>query len=603
MNLGRGYVLTFFLLFFCASLSAQQPDSTILFSSTQNEEMFGIKQSSQKTDTIIDNIQNYYQNGVLGNIGLPSYSLLARETNYSSGFFTWTKLNNSSDLFTDKQALYYNPGGKIYTKITAVMGQKQEQVFKIQHSQNIKRVNISLLFNRYSCFGFYLDQKTITDNLLASSHYKTKNGRWGYNTYFLFNKLKYQLNGGIQGDTLLRMNLFVDKQLLPVNMSASKQNLRTASFFFSTFARLNKSDSSGPSHFLVYEGNYQSNYWIQSGTDTGFYAHNYFYSVSGAALTDSISLRGLSNSFLYKLVAKDNKFVFYTGYKSEFNHYLQANIDTLSFNHIARAGFSLNLKNHLLSTNMQYVAAGFNQNNYLADANYLAIFGRNFYLDVKATTSRQMAALSLQRYFSSHFIWNNHFTDISTQNATAVVGSNKYKFTLGAFIQQQQNSVYFDTLALAKQYAGNAVNGRFFVQKDLRLWHMHFNNTVNYQPDNNTNFIRLPKFISFSQLYYEGRLFKNNLWLQVGVQARYISSYQANAYMPATNQFYLQDKKSYGNYVFADIFLNAQIDRFKFFLMAQHVNQGLTGGGYILCPEYPMPDRSLKAGLVWMFFD
>jgi len=609
MNFGSKYFLPILLLTNFIRLSAQKPDSTILFSSTKTEEMFGLKQSSQKTDTIIDNTQNYYQNGVLGNIGLPSYSLLAQENNSSSGFFNWTKLNNSNDLFTDKQALYFRPSGKIYTKIFATMGQKQEQVFKIQHSQNINRVNITLMFNRYSCFGFYNFQKTITDNLLFSSNYTTTNGRWGYNSYFLFNKLKYQLNGGIQKDTLLGLNLFVDKQLFPVRLTASKQNIRTSSFFFSTFFRLNKKDSSSTSHFLIYEGNYQSNYWLNSEgaadalKDSVLYKNNYYYSNTGATLTDSASVKTLSNSFLYRINLAGNKFVFYAGYKSEFSHYLQSNIDTLSLNHIARAGFSLNVKNNLLTTNIQYVANGYNKNNYLADAHYNLQLGKNFYFDATANASQQMAALSMQRYFSAHFIWNNNFTDIVTQNATATFGSAKYKFTIGAFAQQQQNVIYFDTLALPQQFKENILITRLFVQKDLKLWRIHFNNMINYQQTGSTNIIRLPNILTFSQLYYEAKLFKNNLWLQVGVQARYVSSFEANAYMPATNQFYLQDKKNYGDYVFVDIFLNAQIDRFRFFLMAQHINQGLMGDKYILCPNYPMPDRSLKAGLVWMFFD
>src|SRR4051812_46533258 len=164
MNCGPVRLITFLLFICCARLAAQKSDSTTLFSSTKAEELFSAKQSSQKTDTTIDNTFNYYQTGVLGNIGLPSYSLLAQENTTSSGFFQWMKLNNDNDLFTDKQLLYFYPSGKVYTKIFAAMGQKQEQVFKIQHSQNIKRLNINLSFNRYSCFGFYNFQKTITDN-------------------------------------------------------------------------------------------------------------------------------------------------------------------------------------------------------------------------------------------------------------------------------------------------------------------------------------------------------------------------------------------------------------------------------------------------------
>ena len=132
---------------------------------------------------------------------------------------------------------------------------------------------------------------------------------------------------------------------------------------------------------------------------------------------------------------------------------------------------------------------------------------------------------------------------------------------------------------------------------------IHFNNQVNYQFTENADIIRLPQLNTFHQLYYEGKLFKKNLWLQFGVQARYISSFKANSYMASTNQFYLQNTREYGNYVFADVFLNARIEKFTFFILASHINQGLSGANYMLCPNYPMPDRSIKAGLVWMFFD
>jgi len=65
----------------------------------------------------------------------------------------------------------------------------------------------------------------------------------------------------------------------------------------------------------------------------------------------------------------------------------------------------------------------------------------------------------------------------------------------------------------------------------------------------------------------------------------------------------LQNEKSYGNYVFIDFFISAQIKPVKFFIMAQHLNQGFMGNNYILSPGYPMPDRSFKVGLSWMLFN
>ncbi len=582
------------------------PDSTILSVSTAEEQKLSIYNSTKGADTVLDNHHNYYQTGVLGNIGLPSYSLLATD-NSQSGFFNWITLNNRNDLFTDKQPVSFYPQGKIYTKVFAAVGQKQEQVFKLIHSQNIKRVNISLQFNRYSCFGFYTYQKTITDNLLFSSHATTKNGRLGYNFYYMYNKLKYQLNGGIDSSKVdFSKNVLVDKQLFPVNLSTAKQNLRTSEVNFSAFFRLNKTDkgASATSHTLVYESNYQSNYWLFTDglADSGRYAHNYFY-IKNPGSNDSISFKKLLNSLVYKIDFID-KVVFFAGYKNEFSHYHQFFNDTLNLNHILVSGLKFqNLKNFRIKANAEYVVAGYNTNSWQFGADIYSKPLKDFYVTANIQASSKMPSYMSLVYFSPHSIWTNSFVNVFTQNAKLEFGSNKYRFTIGAFVQQQQNQIYFDTLALPQQYKGSTLISRFYVQKDLKLGPLHFNNTVNYQTTQNTDIIRLPQLNTSHQLYVEAKLFKKNLWLQVGFQARYISSFKANAYMPATNQFYLQNTKEYGNYVFVDFFVNAQIERFRFFLMASHLNQGISGSNYMLCPNYAMPDRSLKAGLTWMFFD
>jgi hypothetical protein len=289
------------------------------------------------------------------------------------------------------------------------------------------------------------------------------------------------------------------------------------------------------------------------------------------------------------------------GYLNELNYYHQFLTDTQTMNHVAIAGLRLAAGNHALSLHGQYVAAGFNSGNYSAESNYRFGIGKNFYLSSVLHADQQMPAFMNIAYYSPHFIWSDTFSNILTQNAELAFGSWKYKFKLGAFVQQQQNQVYFDTLALPQQYNGTTSIIRLFAQKDLKLGPVHLNNTINYQTTQNTDIIRLPQYYTTHQLYYEAKLFKKALWLQTGFQARYISSFKANAYMPATNQFYLQNKQEYGNYVFVDFFINARIERFSFFLLAAHLNQGYSGANYMLCPNYAMPDRSFKAGLTWMF--
>lgn len=584
-----------------APLKPTPIDTTRIFYSTPEEQRL-LQKYEHANDNSLDNLNNYYQMGVLGNMGLPSYPLIA-ENNLSGGFFKALNLNNSRDLFKNNDPVYFHPSGKVYTKVFAAMGQKLEQTFKILHSQKIKQVNISLAFNRYSCQGFYNYQKTLTDNLILSSHAKTKNGRVGYNFHFLFNKLKYQLNGGIDTNQVnFDKNVLVDKQLFPVNLSAAKQNIRTAETNLGFFFRFNK-DSMNVEHYLAYEGNYQSSYWLYSdgAADSAWYSHTDFYNQTTGGTLDSISMKRFSNSFLYKL--KTRRLSFYAGYKSEFNHYNQTYYDTIALNHLLASGLTISAGKHDLDAAGEYALAGPNAGNYLAHAAYYFNIPGNFHVALQANAASQMAAYMSQYYFSPHFTWSNKFSNIVTQNARLTLGVPRFRLYAGAFVQSQQNPIYFDTLALPQQYNGSTLITRLFLKNNLRLWHLRFNNDLNYQITSNTDIIRLPQIYTFHQLYYEGHLFKNALWLQAGVQARYVSAFKANAYMPATNQFYLQNQKEYGNYIFVDVFINARIDKFSFFLMASHINQGYSGSNYMLCPTYAMPDRSLKAGLSWMFFD
>ncbi len=601
----------FVILFFISTqLLAQKPDSTYYVSSTHTEYAFGLTQSSKAKDTILDNVHNYYQTGLLGNMGLPSYSLLADKPQQgSSTFFKWNKLNNRNDLITEDNALYFNTQ-KVYTKISAAVGQKQEQFLKLVHVQNIrKKVNVSLLFNRYSCTGFYLQQQSLITNLLLSSNYQTDNKRWGYGFYFLFNKLKYQLNGGVTSDNLQDPQfLTAAKDLYPFNplftSGAAKQNIKTATISFNTFYRLNSNDSARASHYLVFETNYQSNYFLfVDGLNDTLPSKNHLYSYANDGSHDSTGSRIFSNSLLYKISAANNNFIIYGGYKNEAIKYHQHYIDTVGFNHILKGGVIIKVKQHTLYANADYVLAGFNADNYDINATYHYNINRHFYINAQAQTQSRLPEFNLLMYNGNRFMWNNNFSAVQTQNAGISITNTKYKFYAGVYTQQQQNQIYFNTNALPVQYNGTTNITRFFAGKDLKLSHFHFNNNVNYQVTANTNIIRFPKWVTTHQLYYEGKLFKKNLWLQIGLQAHYISSFMANAYVPATNQFYLQNDKNYGNYVFIDAFINFEIKPVKFFITAMHVNQGLMGGNYVLTPNYPMPDRSIKFGLIWMLFN
>ncbi len=91
------------------------------------------------------------------------------------------------------------------------------------------------------------------------------------------------------------------------------------------------------------------------------------------------------------------------------------------------------------------------------------------------------------------------------------------------------------------------------------------------------------------------------MYVQIGFDVTYYSSYYADAYMPALGLFYRQNQKLVGNYPFADFFLNMKVKHVRFFFKTEHLNSGLVP--VYLVPNYPAPDRAVKVGVSWVFYD
>jgi len=91
--------------------------------------------------------------------------------------------------------------------------------------------------------------------------------------------------------------------------------------------------------------------------------------------------------------------------------------------------------------------------------------------------------------------------------------------------------------------------------------------------------------------------------LQPGIDLHFLTAYYADAYMPATAVFYMQNDKKIEEQLYIDVFVNFKIKRARMFLKYSHVNAGLLGYNYYSIPGYPMHDRIMQFGISWMFYD
>ncbi|MFC5411890.1 putative porin [Larkinella bovis] len=217
----------------------------------------------------------------------------------------------------------------------------------------------------------------------------------------------------------------------------------------------------------------------------------------------------------------------------------------------------------------------------------------------------------IQDYFVSNvYQWDHtsrrsaQFDLRGTQHAYGQLNLKVGKLTISPGIDYYllTNYIYFDTLGMPQQESTafsilrTGVGLQFRAGK-FRITGQGYNTLVS-----NDDVLRIPKLFANAQVEYNFRLFKK-LYVLAGLQVHYKSAYYADAYMPLTQQYHLQNRVKLGDYLLAEPFLNFRINRVRLFLKMAHANQELLGQIYYSAPYFRTISRSLSFGVHWLLFD
>jgi len=207
-----------------------------------------------------------------------------------------------------------------------------------------------------------------------------------------------------------------------------------------------------------------------------------------------------------------------------------------------------------------------------------------------------------KNYYSNHFEWKNQFSAVKTVKVRGGIRIPTREFELTAEYRLISDYVYWGTDSMPNQTSEIINLMEFKLYKHFQLWHLHSKNTALYQLTGNQAIIPLPMFSIYSSNYFQNTLFKV-LFFQLGIDLRYNTTWYAPAYEPATGQFYIQQERQVGDYLFADLFINFQLKRSRFFFKMTHINEGMFGNNYFHTIRYPAGPRTFRFGVSWNFYD
>lgn len=137
----------------------------------------------------------------------------------------------------------------------------------------------------------------------------------------------------------------------------------------------------------------------------------------------------------------------------------------------------------------------------------------------------------------------------------------------------------------------------------LRKGALGFNGKAQYFVGNKSDFFA-PDYLITSRLFLDGAVFKDKkLKVATGVEVYYFDGYESLTYHPEVGVFgQLLNPQSMPNQnLLLNVFVNLQMDRFRFFLAANRINTLFESQVGAFVDGYPLRPFFIRMGIVWDF--
>ena len=567
--------------------------------------------------------KNFETYTFLGNLGSPSNAdhffsrsndntfLLGR---YYSVYYKDIREISQYNVRSPFTELFYTSAGK---------RSEAEQVFKALHTQNVnKHINFGISYNHWGTKGVYQHQETRNNLIFVFGNYHKGNlfGQFSFANRVFNNKE----NGGIDDFTLVADT--IETKLIPVWLSGAKSITREQSFFAMVgYTLLNikelTRDTAKTENYiplintkLLFSREHHSRMFSNTSTTTGYFENYYINSTS---TYDTIS----QVKWDIKAVFEINQFANIPGMPGlrgwlgfEHTNYFMFRPEDYIFAkennrlqsaHIGVAAFSDSPFFSYRGAAKAYFTGDKADDKELKgevrlslwrDADMPQLKGK---IEVTETTPN----IFYRTFFSNHFRWEKDFYKEKRFFLGSSLEIPKLNAEVGYNLMHIRDYIYFNEQSIPSQTSDVTVTSAFG-QINLKFWKkFNFFNGVVWQVNSNRDVLSLPNIIAYSALFYESVLVPGALSGQVGVNVIFRSHFFADAYNPATGQFYNQRVIEYGDYPVVDVFANFKWKRAIIFVKYEHLNQGYPSNRSFSAFSYPINPQVFKFGVSWIFYD
>jgi hypothetical protein len=524
-----------------------------------------------------------------------------------------------------------------YSHLFYSMGKEKEQIFNVTHAQNLSRgITLGVDLRIINSVGLYDRQKSDNSGIAVQGQFVSDNERYVLLANYRNNRLRWRENGGIKYDSLFSDNIETDRKRIPINLEGADNQIKESGVFTRFFYYFGRKPDP-----IIQDTISDNRSFLKPKADT---VHRYY----NPARTNffSYTFSSTRNSNLYKDTYPKSGFypdIFIDSLKTYDSVYYQEFLNDFSFEGgigrtrgqekalLLKAGIEYAIsvyRNDSITKNFTRVTpyAWLSANAFgiaRAEGKIWITQGNPFNGDKGLSAKLSLPAFDnsvswgnvfasvavdalqpdyfYQFHYSNHFIWSNTFGQQTIFSSKAMyerknlkAGFNYYNLT---------NWVYFNMEAKPERNDGSFSVSQAWGEADFKAGRFSFEAFGAWQNVSETDVLHLPEIAGRLTGSFYISVFKRALHINTGLSVLYNSAFFADAYMPALRSYYLQNSVTTGNYPYVDGFFNIRVKRARMYLLIKHLNSGFSGYDYIMVPGYPMPDRGLKFGISWMFYD
>lgn len=355
--------------------------------------------------------------------------------------------------------------------------------------------------------------------------------------------------------------------------------------------------------------------------------YNVVGKLTGDSIYDKTTHWSLRNTFAISLLEGFNKWI-KTGAKAfvshTLNHYtLPDSIGVGNWNEqsVTVGGQLSKTQGQTLHYNVtgEFAVAGYNIGeihiNGGIDLNF-PLFKDTMTLAASGFYHHEKPSFYYRHYQGRHMWWNDD--DIAMTDHFRVQGVLNYKKTrtrLRFAFDEIKNYTYFATtntvsddmrlynMAYSRQESDPITVLTAEIAQDFTTGPLNWETVLTYQKSTKQEVLPLPSFNAYTNLYLRFKIARV-LDCDLGADARYFTSYEANDYFAPLGQYTIQgneEKVKIGGYPIVNAYLNFKLSKARFFVMMSHINCGTGNKKYFLAPHYPLNGRILRFGISWNF--